>query len=166
MLHTRLQLTLFADENDSATIEHIRRTFNPEQHALIRAHVTLCREDELEPLEKVMANLESLALAPITLHFGKPVRFSDGKGVLLPAIGNNTPFHGLRNRILNGVVETPRKHEPHLTLMHPRNATCTDAVFEKIQQADLPEQLLFSKISLIEQETGKKWRVLKEYYCF
>lgn len=163
---TRLQLTLFADENVSEHIEHIRRTFNPEQHALIQAHVTLCREDELEPVEKVRSNLESLEFAPITIHFGKPVRFSDEKGVLLPAIGNNTPFFILRELVLKGVVETLRKHEPHLTLMHPRNATCTDAIFEKIQKTDLPESLTFKKISLIEQEMGEKWRVLNEYYCF
>ncbi|MCC6414034.1 MAG: 2'-5' RNA ligase family protein [Saprospiraceae bacterium] len=162
---TRLQLTLFADEIVSENIEFIRRTFNPEQHALIGAHVTLCREDELEPLEKVMANLEALEFAPITIHFGKPVRFSDEKGVLLPAIGNNTPFFILRELVLNGVVETPRKHEPHLTLIHPRNATCTDAIFEKIQKIDLPESLTFTKISLIEQEMGEKWQVLKEFYC-
>jgi hypothetical protein len=56
----RIQLTLFAEENKSGVIEKIREAFNPQQYELIKAHVTLCREDELEQLDKVLANLETL----------------------------------------------------------------------------------------------------------
>ena len=41
----RIQLTLFIEENEAETIEQIRKEFNPEQYELIKAHVTLCRED-------------------------------------------------------------------------------------------------------------------------
>jgi hypothetical protein len=47
MSKKRIQLTLFVGEPESVAIEHIRKMFNPLQYALIKAHVTLCRADEL-----------------------------------------------------------------------------------------------------------------------
>ena len=44
---TRRQLTLFVPHAEAAPIEALRATLDPVQHALIAAHVTLCREDEL-----------------------------------------------------------------------------------------------------------------------
>lgn len=58
----RIQLTLFIDEDESAPIEKIRKEFNPGQYALIKSHVILCREDELEQIENVLLNLERLYL--------------------------------------------------------------------------------------------------------
>lgn len=160
MQHTRRQLTLFIQAPESEPIEQIRRQFNPEQYALIGCHVTLCREDEIEDLERVIANLERLDCGPLTIDFGPVIRFSEGKGVMIPALEENEAFHALRARILHGVVSQPRRHEPHVTLMHPRNSTCTDAVFEEITQADLPVRIRFEQICLIEQEMGKPWQII------
>jgi 2'-5' RNA ligase len=161
MVTKRLQLTLFVDKKASEAIEKIRQTFNPLQYELIKSHVTLCREDELESLEKVIANLEKLNHDPITIHFGKAARFADGKGVFLPAIGDNAGFQQLRAQILQGIIDHPRTQEPHITLIHPRNGTCTDAIFEHIEQCSLPDTLSFSTISWIEQEVGREWRVVR-----
>ena len=60
MSKKRLQLTLFIDEDKSEMIEKIRKEFNPLQFELIKSHVTLCREDELDPIEQVIQNLEKL----------------------------------------------------------------------------------------------------------
>ncbi|MCC6462063.1 MAG: 2'-5' RNA ligase family protein [Saprospiraceae bacterium] len=163
MTSKRIQLTLFADPLAAGSIENIRRQYNPEQFALIAAHVTLCREDELDALEHILQNLESAALPAIRLTFGPPRRFSDGKGVLLPALGDNDAFQDLRARVLQGVFAQPRRHEPHLTLMHPRNSTCTDEVFAEIEKNTFPRSVEFHKISLIEQKIGQKWSVLQEF---
>lgn len=159
----RLQLTLFVEGAEKATLEEMRSIFNPLQYELIRSHVTICREDELEPIEQVLQNLHGLKQEAIAIDFGPVVRFSNGAGVMIPAIGDNQSFHNLRVKVLQGIVDQPRKHEPHITLMHPRNATCTDAIFGQIQQYTLPLQLCFPKISLIEQENGQKWNVLQEF---
>jgi hypothetical protein len=58
-------------------------------------------------------------------------------------------------------VNTPRRLEAHITLMHPRNATCTDAIFEEIRAHALPAQITFNTVSLIEQVDGGPWRVLQ-----
>lgn len=163
MTQKRRQLTLFIPAPASDPIEKIRREFNPAQYALIKSHVTLCREDELEQPEKVILNLTRLRHGRITIDFGAPVRFSGGKGVLLPAIGTHESFQQLRERILQGIIEKPRTYEPHITLMHPRNAACTDELFEQIERCVFPDKIEFRKISLIEQETGKKWNVLEEF---
>jgi asparagine synthetase B (glutamine-hydrolysing) len=163
MNHKRIQLTLFIDGNEATEIERIRKEFNSEQYDLIKAHVTLCREDELEQIEKVITNLKKSDHACITVYFVNPVRVSDGKGVLLSGAGNNEPFQNLREKILNGIIETPRIHEPHITLMHPRNAACTDEIFAQIEKYSFPKRIEFKKISLIEQEPGMKWSVLKEF---
>ena len=53
----RRQLTLFVDPKDAINIEQVRNEFNPRQFEIIKAHVTLCREDEIQDLERVMTNL-------------------------------------------------------------------------------------------------------------
>ncbi|HNM25996.1 MAG TPA: hypothetical protein PKL15_11220, partial [Saprospiraceae bacterium] len=50
----------------------------------------------------------------------------------------------------------------HITLMHPRNSTCTDAIFEEIKVLDFPRELVFGSICLIEQEGEHVWKVLQE----
>ena len=163
MTKTRKQLTLFINQNQSTEIEKIRQTFNPIQYALIKSHLTLCREDELQNIEKVLQIIRQLNQNEITIDFGEVVRFSYGNGVLIPPIDNKKAFNSLRESILQGVIDIPRLQEPHITLMHPRNATCTDAIFEDIQKRHLPNKITFTKISLIEQEIGQKWRVLEEF---
>jgi len=163
-MHTkRVQLTLFIDENESEAIEKIRKEFNPQQYALIKSHVTLCRDDELEQIEQVLLNLENLNADCITINFGNAVRFSNGKGVLLPAIGNNETFQKLRATVLHSVIEKPGIHEPHITLMHPGNSTCTDAIFQQIANCNLPSKMQFRNIALIEQEQGMQWNIVKQF---
>ncbi len=81
----------------------------------------------------------------------------------MPATGSNREFHALREAILQLVTKIIRKPEPHITLMHPRNSTCTDILFEQIKKCELPDKLQFTKISLIEQEMGKGWNIIKEF---
>jgi 2'-5' RNA ligase len=163
MHQTRRQLTLFiAGQNE--TIEKIRAEFNPEQYGLISAHVTLCREDEIEPVEKVIENIKSISWGkPVRLEFNPAERFENGKGVFIPAKRDNQDFYELRKAVLNGLNEFPGKPLPHITLMHPRNSTCTDIIFERIKKYKLPSELIFDKISLIEQRNGGKWIIIEEF---
>ena len=158
MFPKRTQLTLFVPE--ASAIEAIRRQYNPVQHSLIAAHVTLCREDELTDMVKVLHNLEQLSFPSIMIRFGKPERFDEGKGVLLPAQEENTSFQELRKAVLKGVIEQPRNHQPHITLMHPRNSICTDEFFLEISKRELPDSIQFNKISLIEQVDGGIWKLI------
>lgn len=159
----RRQLTLFVNPKDAETIEQIRQEFNPKQFALIKSHVTLCREDEIENLEQVISNLQSLRQEEIDIEFGKATRFDNGKGLFLPAITNNASFQALRRKVLFGLNNNQRNQEPHITLMHPRNSTCTDAIFQQIKSVNLPTQIKFNTISLIEQENGGEWKILQEF---
>jgi 2'-5' RNA ligase len=163
MHQTRRQLTLFiAGQNEA--IEKIREEFNPEQYHLIPTHVTLCREDEIEPIEKVIENIRFLSWPkPIRIEFDPPERFENGKGVFIPAKRNNPDFYALRKAVLNGLNEFPGKLLPHITLMHPRNSTCSDIIFERIKKHELPTELIFNKISLIEQRNGGKWIIIEEF---
>lgn len=160
---TRQQLTLFVEEPFANTIETIREKYNPEQFQLIKAHVTLCREDEITDIENVLKNLRNLDFGAITINFGEIIRFSEGKGLLISADKSNDSFHQLRENILFNIIEKPRKHDPHITLMHPRNSSCTDKIFNEINQISFPQRIKFHKISLIEQENGGKWRILEEF---
>lgn len=159
----RLQLTLFLHKNQSVDIEEIRKKYNPIQHELIDCHITICREDELLDLQKIRKNLQNLKFEHFEFHFGQPQRFSDGKGVLLPVLGNVELFHLLRKNILKGVIENPRKHKPHLTLMHPRNSICKEAIFQEIRKISFLTHHVFHKISLIQQFNMGKWEVLEEF---
>ncbi len=150
----RRQLTLFLDVLEASMIEAIRQEFNPEQYKLIKAHVTLCREDELVDIEKVMNNLENLRYEPFIINFGQPERFSNGRGVRLPAVDDDK-FQKLRRRVLMGVADVPKRHCAHVTLMHPRNSDCTDEIFQGIMGVSFPTKLMFDEVSLIEQEEGE-----------
>jgi 2'-5' RNA ligase superfamily len=160
---TRQQLTLFISKEDSGAIESIRKKYNPEQYQLIGSHVTLCREEELADAAIVLGNLQYAQLSAITIQFGAVTRFDNGKGVLIPASGNNEAFHQLRQKLLAKTAEPLRRPEPHITLMHPRNSTCTDGIFAAIQSAKLPACLTFNKISLIQQIDGGKWEIQKAF---
>lgn len=159
----RRQLTLFVKKQDAAVIERIRSRFNPVQQELIDCHVTLCREDEITDNERVLSNLRTNKLNAITIQFGPATRFENGKGVLLPVDGDYYAFQQLRLNILEGTTSSIRRHEPHITLMHPQNATCTDEVFEIIQQTIFPQVFRFTEVSLIEQINGGVWKIIQTF---
>lgn len=159
----RRQLTLFVDEKDARTIQLIRQKFDPLQFELIKAHVTLCREDEIQNLDQVIINLFSLKQNEFVIEFEKVTRFDNGKGVFLTATNNNGAFHELRKRTLFGLIDNLNKPEPHITLMHPRNSTCTTDLFTQIEKVSFPTKLKFRKISLIEQHDGGPWKILQEF---
>jgi len=161
--NTRRQLTLFVNQADAITIESIRSRYNPLQQQLIAAHVTLCREDEIENIDTVLHNLENVNQGSVTVFFDEPKRFENGNGVMIPAAANNEAFQQLRNNILAGVIDEPRMHQPHITLLHPRNSVCTDEIFAAIQQEKLPKQLSFHAVSLIQQTGGGVWVNLKNF---
>ena len=54
----------------------------------------------------------------------------------------------------------PRKHDPHITLIHPRNGICTDSIFEEIASQMVSFSTTFRSVALIEQFDGAKWREL------
>ncbi|WP_276502069.1 2'-5' RNA ligase family protein [Terrimonas pollutisoli] len=157
----RRQLTLFVNETEAVTIETIRSQYNPIQRELIDCHVTLCREDELLDMDQVLKNLLTLKEKAITIYFGPVTRFDNGRGVLLPATNDNKEFHHLRKQVLKGLNDNPRPQQPHITLMHPRNSTCTDEIFAAISEIKLPVQLHFTTLSLIEQVDGGRWKTLQ-----
>ncbi len=162
MQKTRRQLTLFLSPSNEI-IEVIRAKYNPVQFKLIPAHVTLCREDEIEPIEPTIQRLESIRLPkPLRIEFKAVQRFAEGKGVFIPAKNKNVAFDELRKAVL-GPKKLKKEQFPHITLMHPRNSTCTDQIFKEIQVEDLPTELFFKKISLIEQLDGGKWNVIREF---
>lgn len=157
----RRQLTLFVDEKYSGEMENVRKKYNPVQFGLIKAHVTLCREDELENISPVMTRLKLLKSRLVTLHFGKAERFAGGKGVLLPVLNDQAEYHNLRKEVLeNSGIRFP---EPHITLMHPGNSTCTNEIFSEIQKLEFPPSIIFSKISVIEQTNGERWKITDEF---
>ena len=159
----RRQLTLFVEHMDAETIEEIGQEFNPRQFEIIKAHVTLCREDEILNLEKVKSNLLLLTQNDFDIEFEKIARFDNGKGLLLPSATDNKEFDNLRRQVLSGLIDNPRKQEPHITLMHPRNSTCTDNIFQQLEKINLPTKLNFKKISLIEQKDSGQWKILQEF---
>lgn len=162
MTEIRRQLTLFIPEKEEA-IEKVRAEFNPMQHNLIAAHVTLCREDEIESVEEIIKNIGFINLnKPILIQFNPIERFANCKGVLIPAKGKNKEFRKLRKLVL-GLNKFPREHQPHITLMHPRNSTCNDEIFQQIKNIELPTELYFDTICLIEQKNGGKWTVLEKF---
>ena len=158
---SRRQLTLFVSPPWGPSLDTLRRVLDPVQAELIAAHVTLCREDELEGTDapSLFSLVESWAAGPISLSFGKPTRFRD-HGVLLPCEHGSDEFRRLRQWLLQD--QTVRDHGAHITLAHPRNprsAGNTDAALAACPQA---LELKFASVALIEQRASAPWRFIQE----
>lgn len=151
-LKSRRQASLYLP--DQFQIEALRLRHNPLQAQLIPAHVTLCREDEVSDWVAFEARLESLRPFEITLEFGAPVREHDF--VYLPVCSGAEDFQEFRCTIL---MTAAREHHPHVTIIHPRNGTCTDQIFAEISATISPFQYTFREVMLIEQEDGGVWNI-------
>ena len=159
---TRRQLTLFVPHAEAAPIEALRAALDPVQHALIAAHVTLCREDELAALADgaLEARLANGAAAAVTLAFGPAERF-DGHGILRGATAGLAEFQALRAHVLGR--DDVRPHRPHLTLAHPRNPRAPGNDLALAHTLANPLVVTFVAATLIEQADGGPWRVLREW---
>ena len=156
---TRRQLTLFLPPAQQAIVEPIRQRLDPRQHALVPAHVTLCRDDELPSLDVVDRRLADLGAFAFTMRFSGPQRLADGAILLRPTLGTDS-YQRVRQSILGSSAKV---HGAHITLLHPRHAT--DSTFDLSEIAPLLTGLTatFRIISLIEQCGQGPWRVRQEY---
>ncbi len=152
-LAVRRQASMFL--SDVPDIEQMRGKFNPAQAKLIPAHVTLCREDEIDDWSALERRINELLPIQVTLEFGCPIR--DGNLVWLPAVSGVEKFDELRNNLFNCQHISPRKQSPHITMVHPRNGICTDAIYDEIVSRIRPFTWTFREISLIEQTAGGPW---------
>ncbi len=157
----RRQATLYLPLPHSDRIESLRSQFNRHQFELIRAHVTLCREDEVSDWGELASRLLDQGTIEVELEFGMPIR--DNNLVYLPAIGSTDSFDSLRHAILSSSHSIPRKHRPHMTLIHPRNGLCTDQVFDEIMARCEPFSAFFRYVTLIEQVNLERWRELAAF---
>lgn len=154
----RRQATLYVPSPESTWIEALRCEFNPCQHQLIRAHATLCREDEVSDWNEFESRLRLFDAIAIQQEFGNPIR--DGNLVYIPAVGQTDSFDAMRSALLANGKSEPRKHFPHITLIHPRNGICTDAIFSAIMQRCSPFTLTIRCVTLIQQSNGDAWQDL------
>lgn len=158
-LPTRRQLTLFLPPGQREVIESIRQGLDPLQHAIIPAHVTLCRDDELIPWQAIGQRLASLGRFSFTMQFGEPRVLLDGCVLMRPTHGAEQ-FQRLRRSILG---PSAKALGAHVTLLHPRNAA--GAVYDLAELvAMLPGfTVTFRSIALVEQSGAGPWLVRQEY---
>jgi 2'-5' RNA ligase len=157
----RRQLTLFVPEPERAALDALRSSLDPVQASLIPAHVTLCREDEIEHLDPaaVFTRVKSWAQGPLRLAFGG-ARVFNGHGVLLPCQHGSEGFHHLRQWLLQD--QAAREHAAHLTLAHPRNPKAAGNTATTLAACPRALELQFPAVALIEQHGFAPWRVLQE----
>ena len=163
MHKTRQQLSLYLPNDSLNKIESVRRVADPIQYRLIPAHITLCREDEIEHvggIATLAARLANIPLKPLTLSFGSPQVF-DGHGLLLSCLAGEDDFHRLREYLLGS--NNIRLQKPHITLAHPRNPKSSGNVSGVA--AELPEIMLmtFPTVYHIEQYEHEPWQVLNQF---
>jgi 2'-5' RNA ligase len=142
-------------------IEELRLRFNPIQARLIPAHVTLCREDEIADWQQLAERINRVMPIRVTIGFGCPVR--EGNLVMLPAVSGVEQFDQLREELIADGSKKPRKQSPHITIIHPRNGTCTDVAFAEISNRLQPFEWTFQSINLIEQTDGGPWKTLAKF---
>ena len=162
MSDTRDQLSLFVDGPDGRRLNALRAVLDPVQAALIPAHVTVCREDELQAMvalgeESLTARL--LGSAPLTAVFGPPERFC-GHGVLLPCTAGQPGLDDLRRRLLGH--EAVRPQPAHITLAHPRNPQAPGNR-EPLPTDLAPLTLQLTDLRWIRQTRGGPWQTVARF---
>jgi len=155
----RRQLSLFVAEPESAELDALRARADPVQHALIPAHVTLVRDEDVDDWSAVRARLEALAPLRLELELGPP-RPMEGGGAFLPVVGPSAAFDELRARLLLGQRGEARAQTPHLTLLHPRNRARWGLTLEQVCAQRTPARVAFDHVVMIEQVAGAPWRIV------
>lgn len=156
----RRQISLYVPDHLAAPLDAVRRVLDPVQHALIPAHVTLCRDDEAALLSGALITEALAGAPPITLVFGRAIMF-DGHGVLLPCVVGADQFMRLRERLLGaGLLGTQK---PHITLAHPRNPRAPGNTLDAAHKLPSEIALTFPGVNLIAQTPGEPWRVLHSF---
>jgi hypothetical protein len=157
----RRQLTLFVTEPWRSRLDALRQVLDPVQASLIAAHVTLCREDEIERLDtaSIVGRARSWPCGPLTLFFGRPQRFG-GHGALLPCEQGSDQFRQLRQWLLQD--RAAREHYAHLTLAHPRNPESAGNTDAALDTCPLLPPLQFASVAVIEQYGSSPWTVIGE----
>lgn len=155
MRSTRRQATLFLSGN--RVIEDIRQRFNREQTRIIEPHVTLCREDEVADWDKLGQLIGKGVQKSVRLDFGMPEREGD---LVWLSCKDTSEFDRLRSDILGA---SARKHSPHITLIHPRNGSCSDEIFDEILELSSPFIHTFNEIAFIEQINGGVWKTTETF---
>lgn len=153
----RRQLSLFLSGPERALVDAVRRQFDPHQHSIIPAHITLCRDEETDMLVRAGLPLRVPGPVDVQLALGPPLRRSDGC-VLLPVQGSTMSFDTLRQQLLGTQCGTL---VPHITLMHPRNVASTEDDLARIRALPLPVALRLTELLLIEQRDGAAWHILQ-----
>lgn len=159
MQPTRRQLSLLVPEAQRAVIEPIRRRLDPIQHALIPAHVTLCRDNELPDLRILAQRLENLTAFSFTMTFSAPAELPDGCVLMRPTSGLEE-YQELRRAILGPEAA---RHDAHLTLLHPRNATGAIPNLTAIGREVSGLSVTFKTIALIVQRGCDPWDIKRQY---
>lgn len=152
----RHQLTLFVPAGAEPRLEPLRQQADPVQFALIAAHVTLCREDEIAELTWSVVCDRLARAAPLTLTFGPAQRFG-GHGILLPCLEGAAAFQALRVQALG--TSAIREPEAHLTVAHPRNPRAPGNEDALLGALAAPLTIAFREVALIEQRGARPWVV-------
>lgn len=159
MSDARAQLSLWVPPPVASAIDAVRQVVDPVQARLIPAHVTLCRDEELDALapEDVRAHL---AASPwrgaLSLRFGPAERFGE-HGILLPCAAGEDAFRALRAAALGAAPA--REQRPHLTLAHPRNPRAPGNALDAAAALPVPMEVRFTEVHWIEQHDGDAWSV-------
>jgi hypothetical protein len=154
----RRQLTLFVPTGIVPWLEPLRHDVDPVQSALIAAHVTLCREDEIAGLNFTTLRERLSQASPLTLVFDAPRRV-DGHGLLLPCVAGAPAFQQLRAQALD--CNTIRTSDAHITLAHPRNPRAAGNVDERVHALPVPLTVTFPSVALIEQHDARPWETME-----
>ncbi|MCU0617278.1 MAG: 2'-5' RNA ligase family protein [Gemmatimonadaceae bacterium] len=154
----RRQLTLFVDEPWRSRLQQLRVALDPVQAALIPAHVTLCRDEEVASVtaETVAHRVASWPHGPLAMSFGAAQRV-EGHGVLLRCADGAVGFHALRQWLLQDA--DARELGAHITLAHPRNPRAAGNTDDALTAVPHALALTFASVALIEQHGTAPWTV-------
>ena len=87
----------------------------------------------------------------------------DGDLVYIPCAGSTRAFDNLRGMLLGTYPAIPRKHIPHITLIHPRNGSCSDGDFASVISVSEPFSYTFEEVAFIQQEDGGIWETVETF---
>ena len=158
-LETRRQLSLFIPEPWGSVVDSVRAQADPVQHALIPAHATLVRDEDVDDWSVVRVRLNLLGPIRMELSVGE-VQGCDYDGAYLPLEGPTHEYDRLRQVLLFDQPGCSRTQAPHITLMHPRNRANFGMQFANLKAVKFPPAVTFDQVVMIAQSRGRPWKVV------
>jgi 2'-5' RNA ligase len=156
--------TIFIESRIAASIEAVRRTWDPVMATQIAAHVTLTYPQEVTDFDLLVKRMRTAcaAIAPFRLRLGAVSYFEHLEGGIYIDIEDvDGGYRSLRASVLLPPFH-PVAFPPHVTLIHPRTSSRGREFWEHGRHQPYDLEFTAREVTITAFD-GTNWRTLDQF---